>query len=122
MTPLYTFAFEHNECSIKVHFFDHVHELENAEALAQIGHFYRRQWAQDLIEFMIESEVNFIQCLKSDFHMNHAFGDRLKIEKWINPTVILKSTDTCRMLSIYRSYYFILFLKHIIFYCLRKPF
>ena len=109
MTPLYTFAFEHNECNIKVHFFDHVLELENAEALAQIGHFSRRKWAQDLINFMIESEVTFIQCLQNDFHRNHTFGDRLMIEKWINPTVSLKSTDTCEMLSIYRSYFIYLF-------------
>ena len=49
MTSNYCFKFESNGMNIIVDFFEAEKSIDAAEALAQIGHAFRRNWALNLI-------------------------------------------------------------------------
>ena len=91
--------------NIIVDFFEAEKSIDAAEALAQIGHAFRRNWALNLIKNLIEKNVFHFQFDANSFYRNCPFGNRLKAEEWNKPTVTLTLAKHQQVLSIYRLYY-----------------
>ena len=108
MTLLYSFHFENEIGSVTVFFVDDSYDISNAEQLAQIEHQSRRKWALSMIKFMQESSLSLEKSFDLEQIEKCSFGQRLKLEKWINPTVVLLQTDNQFSLYVYRYYRFIL--------------
>ena len=106
MTSTYTFEFEKNETSIKVHFVDETSSIEVAESLAQIPHFYRRSWATSLVNVMNAAGVSSFQYYLEDIKEKCPFEKRLVAENWNDPFVSLMQTTAQQALYVYRLYIF----------------
>ena len=90
-----------------VYFIDETYDISNAEQLAQIEHKSRRDWAFKMMNFILKSGLNVWMSFDLELIENCSFGQRLKIENWINPAVVLMSTSDQFSLYIYRYYLFI---------------
>lgn len=106
MTSTYAFQFERHEVSIKVYFIDEKASLEQAESLAQIGHFHRRTWAVNLIDVMETARTSSFQYWVEDMKEKCPFETRLVAENWTEPFVVLSKTNTHSALYVYRLVYF----------------
>ena len=111
MTSLYSYCFESSDGTINVHFVDVDQSIDSAEALAQIGHYFRRRWATRMIREMITSDVSEYHYFPGEFFEKCPFEDRLMAENWIEPFVTLVVTATQRTLHVYRLYIFILLFR-----------
>ena len=111
MTSTYAFEFERNDARIKVYFIDEDATIEKAESLAQIGHFYRRSWAVNLISVMETAHVATFQYLLADIQYKCPFEKRLVDENWTKPFVVLTKLDAHYALYVYRLVYFYFFMR-----------
>ena len=121
MTTLYHFRFNDDERSVSVLFVDNEYDISNAEQLAQIGSLQRRTWALKMIQFILKSEDNVWMDFDLDKIENCSFGQRLKLENWNNPAVVLLLADNQYTLYLYRYYllFFTLFEQFINEYQIR---
>ena len=112
MTTTYSFVFEteNENCMIRVHFIDRTNSIDKAEALAQVGHAYRRAWAKRTLAKLVQSNAHFMQ-LELSQNTECPFEKRLLDENWINSAVSLMQTDTLQQLYVIRLYSFILYLN-----------
>ena len=121
MTSIYSFQFEKDAFQVKIHFIDETKNIDTTEALAQIGHFHRREWASAIIDYMIDSDTWLWEVPFKEHSLENPFGQRLLSENWNHATVALMKSDAHITLYIYRSYIFIqnfFFLRKSFYMCL----
>ena len=107
MAKLYGFEFEIEDEKCIVAFYDDTYNIINAESLAQISHYHRRQWALDLVEFFLTTSETQ-GTWNSIFTEETPFSKRLCEEGWKDCVVRFEKTLTQFSLQIYRFYYLIL--------------
>ena len=115
MGSIYNYRFDHDGKSIVVHFVDKSKNIDVTEALAQIGHAARREWALESIQLMNRADKMYWINFPIQRNMECPFGRRLVEENWENSNAFLMLADTQITLYINRSL-FILVYYNIILY------
>ena len=100
---------------MEVHFIDDTYLIDNAESLAQIGHFHRRNWAVKMFRKLETEKTMIWQNFQLNQHSLCPFEKRLMAENWHMPTVALMLADTHKTLYVYRLYISLIFQTRIVF-------